>query len=102
MGAQAHRVEDTYNLVFKTKIITECKEKTEDELKQIDQILAELSLDPGCEHFGLILKEWYVYRTPKDDIADRIGYSRRNLYNIREQALKKFAIQYFGLDALRL
>ncbi|AFM40312.1 hypothetical protein Desaci_1286 [Desulfosporosinus acidiphilus SJ4] len=101
-GVRSSKVEDTYNMMFKLKTMVENKEKTELELKEIDRILEELSQDPGCEYYGQLLKEWYIYGTAKEKIADLIKSSSRNVYRIKDQAIKKFAVRYFGLDAMRV
>ncbi|WP_407312091.1 hypothetical protein [Desulfosporosinus sp. SB140] len=102
-GIRSSKVEDTYNLLFKLKTMVENKERTELELKEIDRVLEEMSQDPGCKYYGRLLKEWYVNRTSKEDIAELIGYAtKKSVYELKNRAIKKFAIRYFGLDALRV
>ncbi len=95
--------DNTYNLLFKLKVLTEGREKTVAELKEIDSALNEISQDEGCKYYGQVLKEWYIFRTPKDEIAKVIGYSsRQSIYDLKNRAIRKFAVQYLGIDALKV
>lgn len=95
--------DNTYNLLYKLKVLTENREKTLVELAKIDEILDDISRDPGCELYGKVLQEWYIWRTPKNEIAERIGYStRRSIYQLKDKAIKKFAISCFGLNAMKV
>lgn len=95
--------DNTYNLLFKLKTLSENRAKTIEELEKADKILDEISQESGCELYGQVLKEWYIKRTPKDEIAEQIGYSTRvSVYQIRDRAIKKFAVRHFGLDTLKV
>ena len=93
--------DNTYNLMFKIKTLTDNREATLTELSKVDQMLDDISKDAGCELYGKVLREWYIVRTPKDDIGPKIGYGRRNVYYIKDKAIKKFAVRHFGLDAVK-
>lgn len=93
--------DNTYNLLFKLKTLSENREKTMIELSKIDIILEDISKEPGCELYGKVLREWYIERTPKEEIGDKIGYGKRNVYYIKDRAIKKFAVRHFGLDAVK-
>jgi len=93
--------DNTYNLLFRLKTLSENREKTLTELEKVDKILGEISRDDGCELYGKVLREWYIERTPKDEIGEKIGYGKRNVYYIKDRAIKKFAVRHFGLDAVR-
>ena len=89
-------------MLFKLKTLSENRERTVAELSKIDQVLKEISQEEGCEHYGQVLKEWYVCRTPKDEIAKAVGYSsKQSIYDIKNRAIRKFAVRHFGLEALR-
>jgi DNA-directed RNA polymerase specialized sigma subunit len=68
-------------------------------VKKIDQVLKDISKDEG-EKYGQLLRMWFVQRRSKDEIADELTYSERQIYRIKDIALKKFAIQYFGIDVI--
>ena len=95
--------DNTYNLMFKIKTLTDSRESTMVELGKLDELLEDISRDPGCELYGRVLQEWYIKRTPKEEIARNIGYShKRSIYQIKGRAIKKFAVRNFGLDAMRI
>jgi hypothetical protein len=94
--------EDTANVLFRLQILTENKLKTEAELEKINCQLNEISQDRGCELYGQVLKEWYVFKTPKEEIRKTIGYSeRKSIYNLRDKAIRKFSASYYGIEAVR-
>ncbi|MDF2571533.1 MAG: hypothetical protein K0R55_3137 [Sporomusa sp.] len=44
---------------------------------------------------------WYVERLDKEEIAERLGYSsRQSVYDMRNRAIKKFAVALFRVAAL--
>ena len=50
--------------------------------------------------YGKVLYAWYVKRIPREDIDKEIGYSRRQVYNIKDAAIRKFAVRILGIKAL--
>lgn len=93
--------EDAYNLLFKIKVLTENITKTIEKLKEIDEILNGISQEPGCELYGDILKKWYIEKVPREEIALEANYCERNIYKIRDKAIQKFAVNLFGLNAVK-
>jgi hypothetical protein len=95
--------DNTYNLLFRLKTLSENREKTLAELEKVNGLLDEISRESGCELYGQVLKEWYIHKTPKDEIAKRVGYSqKKSIYQIRSQAIRKFAVRHFGLEAIKV
>lgn len=95
--------DNTYNLLYRLKVLSENRERTIAELSQVDALLNDISQESGCELYGAVLKEWYVYRTPKEEIAKQIGYAHKSaVYRIKDRAIKKFAIRRFGLEAMKV
>jgi len=91
----------TLNLLFEIKVLMDTREETREELSRIDRTLEAISKAPGCEHYGPVLRSWYIDRTPKQDIAKEIGYSsRQSIYDIKNAALRQFAVELFGVKAL--
>ena len=44
---------------------------------------------------------WYVEKKAKEDIAEKVGYShRQSVYEIRNKAIRKFAVALFGIVVL--
>lgn len=93
--------DNTYDLMFKLKTLSENREKTIAELEKIRKTLEEISEDDGCELYGSVLEQWYIQRTPRDEIAESIKCSYRNMYRIKDRAIKKFAVRLFGIEALK-
>jgi len=99
-GIRAGKHDDAMNTMLTLQKLTESRQKTEQELKKIDCILAKIEQDPQCQNFGLVLKLWYIDRVPKEDIGEKLGYARRSVYDIRFKAIRKFAVMYLGFNAL--
>lgn len=97
--------DNTYNLLFKLKMLSESREKTVIEFEKVNVILTEISQEYGCELFGAVLRKWYIEKIPKEEIAKQIGYSptsRTSIYDIKNRAIKKFAVRYLGIDVVRV
>lgn len=91
----------TLNLLFEIKALMDTREETREELSRIDRTLEAISKAPECKHYGPVLRSWYIDRMPKQDIAAEIGYSsRQSIYDIKNAALRKFAVELFGVKAL--
>ena len=100
-GIRAGRHVDTLTAFCDIVTLRENREETKDELAYIDYILDSLSDEPKCELYGKILTMWYIDGMPKEEIADKVGYSsRQSIYSIRKLAITKFAIRLFGKKAL--
>ena len=100
-GCRASKAHDTLSIMYQLQRWTEIRDKTQAELEKIDVILVEISSEPGCERYSDILNMWYVEKMAKEDIAEDLGYSsRRSVYELRNKAIRKFAIRMFGLEAL--
>lgn len=103
-GIKSGYHDDAYNSLFKLKVLTENWDKTEEEIKKIDSLLDAIEKEPGCEYYTQVLRLWYIEKIPKEEIAGLIGYSpasRQSIYNIKDKAIRKFAVMYFGLGALK-
>lgn len=94
--------EEAYNLLFKIKVLSDNIAKTEEKIKEIDIILEDISREPGCELYGDILKKWYIIKMPREEIAQEASYCERNIYKIKDKAIRKFAVNLFGLDAINI
>jgi len=93
--------DDTLNTLFKIKKLAEMKRRTEEKIKQIDQVLEDIGKDPEYALYKEVLTLWYIENLPKDLIGDEIGYSsRKSVYMLRNKAIKKFAIMLFGMDSI--
>lgn len=71
------------------------------EIKRIDRILEGLSEGEGNEKHTAILKRTFIDGGDIDVIADELGYSRRQYYRVRNVALRRFAVQLFGIAVIK-
>lgn len=69
---------------------------TKDTIREIDLVLEQLESED--RH---ILRLWYIERKSKEEIAVAISYSSSStIYDIRNKAVSRFALLYFGAGAL--
>ena len=100
-GVRAGKPCNTLNQMYQLQMWQGMKERTLVEIEKVDNVLISISKDPGCERYKDILYMWYVKKKAKEEIADEIGYShRQSVYEIRNKAIKKFAVALFGVVAL--
>ena len=99
-GIRGSRVDEACNILFELQTLQESINNTTEEIASINAILKEISREKDCHLYGKVLYLWYVKRAEKDDIAREIGYSRRQLYNIKDAAIRKFAVRILGIKAL--
>lgn len=94
--------DDMINLIYKLKTYQEMQENTQKEINEIDNILKNISKEPGCENYEKVLRLWYIDKKSKEEIAASLNYnSRKSIYTLRNEAIRKFAINLFGLSALK-
>lgn len=78
------------------------KELTAIEIGKIDDVLVAICEGSGCERYKDVLVMWYVNKLDKEDIAERLGYShRQSVYEIKNKAIRKFAVALYGVTALK-
>jgi DNA-directed RNA polymerase specialized sigma24 family protein len=69
---------------------------TQDTMREIDLVLDQLGDEDRA-----ILRLWYIEHKPKEEIASAINYaSITSVYDIRNKAVSRFALLYFGAGAL--
>ena len=99
-GIRSGRQDEAINILFELQTLSESKIETEEEIMDIAELLEEISQEPDCSLYGKVLYAWYVKRRPREEIAKEIGYSVRQTYNIRDQAIRRFAVRVLGIKAL--
>lgn len=99
-GIRGSKVDEAYNVLYELQILRNSIERTTQEIAVIDEILKEISREKDCHLYGKVLYLWYVKRMEKDDIGKEIGYSRRQLYRLKDEAIRKFAVRILGIKAL--
>ena len=64
--------------------------------KSVNDALAQMDEDDAR-----ILRLWYIERKSKDEITEAVCYSSTSsLYDLRNKALVRFALLYFGAGAM--
>ena len=99
-GIRAGKQDEALNILFELQTLTTARKNTLEEINEIANLLKDISKEPECNLYGKVLYEWYVKRKPRDEIANEIGYSVRQTYNIRDQAIRQFAVRILGIKAL--
>ncbi|WP_333594382.1 hypothetical protein [Anaerospora hongkongensis] len=100
-GVRAGKPVNTLNQIYQLQRWQEMKERTQEEIEKVEEELSGICLDPGCERYRDLLHMWYVEKKDKETIADELGYShRQSVYEIKNKAIKKFAVALFGVMAL--
>ena len=94
--------DETLNMLFEMQVLTDNKKKTEKKLHEIDDLLNKLSEKPGCEHYGKVLRQWYIEGVTEWEIAQELKYSERHVRRIKGQAIRRFAVMMFGIEPLKI
>lgn len=101
-GVRAPQSHDTLNQIYQLQKWQEMKELTLIEVEKVDDVLAAICQDSGCERYKDVLVMWYVAKLDKEEIAEKLGYShRQSVYEIKNKAIRKFAVALFGVTALK-
>ena len=103
-GVRASQSHDTLNQFFQLQRWQELRQLTLAEMAKVEDVLNTICQDPGCERYKDVLIMWYVEKQEKEDIARSIGYSetsRRIVYEMKTEAIRKFAVALFGVTALK-
>lgn len=69
--------------------------QTKKAIGRIDKVLEGLSEDESR-----VLKMWFIDNARRDDIAEALHCSEPNAYRIKNRAIRKLAIQLFGIKGL--
>ena len=100
-GIRASKPCNTLNQMYQLQMWREIKDRTMVEIEKVDTILESISREHGCDAYKAVLFKWYVEKKAKETIAEEIGYShRQSVYEIKNKAIKKFAVALFGIVAL--
>ena len=95
--------DETINILCELKELVDKRIETLDAMEEIDQILENISIRKKCENYGSVLRMLYIEELTVEDTAEKLGYSsRQSIYDIKKPAIRKFAINWFGVSALKV
>lgn len=101
-GVRGGRVDNTEATMYRLQVLEHCRAESLLALDKADGMLQEISKERGCELYGMVLRLWYIEKLPKEEIADRVGYATRvSVYQIKQRAIRKFAANMFGVNAVK-
>lgn len=99
-GIRSSKVDEAYNVLYELQTLRESIEQTEQEIESIKSILEDISQESECRHYGRVLYLWYVKRAVREEICQEVGYAERQIYRIKNDAIRKFAVRILGIKAL--
>jgi len=96
--------EDAVNQICELSDVNRQIKETEEEIKLVNSILEDIKLQDILLHNFIKIK--YINKTKLGmrDVAGELGYSTESnytIYNIKDKAMKEFALRYFGVRALK-
>lgn len=99
---KGNKAYEMINISCELQMYLNIKSETEQEMKDIDEALEDISKDAGCEFYGSVLRKWYIDGIkPKEEIARQLNYSSKtSIYDIRHDAIRKLAVALYGKRAL--
>lgn len=94
--ASVGAVNDALSACLELAEVTREIERTEEAIGEIDRVIGQL--EPEERE---IIRLWYIERKSKEEIAGAVSYaSTRSVYDLRNTAVARFALLYFGAAAL--
>lgn len=91
---------DALEVAYRITSLIDCRHETAKVLEEIDDALDFISSKQGQSVYGELLRMWYVDKLTKEEICDKLKYSERWLYSIKDKALKSFAVALYGTKAI--
>lgn len=100
-GIKAGHHDDTLNNLFQISKLTEMIQQSEDSINMIEDTLNAISDTEDTKHDGYVLRKRYIERIAVEDIAEELHYSsRQSVYDIKNRAIRRFAVNYYGINAV--
>ena len=85
------------NLLYQKQIKERALELTEKRVQHIDSILAQLSVGEGNEQDEKVLRKFFIENLRGQTLEKEFGVSERHVYRMKGKAIRRFAIQFFGV-----
>lgn len=86
------------NLIYKKQSKESMLRRTEEKIAFIENILSKLAKDED----GKVLKAYYIDCLRGEELEKEMCTCERNIYRIKKKAIRRFAIQLFGIVGLGL
>lgn len=100
-GIRASTSKDVEQTIFEMLELQGSITETKEAIREIDQLLVDLSSETECDWYADFLKAWYVNKLSRKTIEQQFNYGERNIYNMREKSIKAFAVAWFGIRPLK-
>lgn len=101
-GSAAVQADDKMlNKIYRIEMAKKEYSDSNKTIRRIDRILEELNLGDGKERHGDILRQWFIERRDRQEIANEMGYSMSQLYRIKDKALRRLGVQLFGIKVIK-
>lgn len=85
------------NKLFRKQKATEELKITIHKLGRINDILSKLSEGNGNEEHEKILRAFYIKNLKAENLEKEMECSERHAYRLKNTAIRRFAVQYFGI-----
>lgn len=88
------------NTIFKLQQTRVQFKETEDKIEKIDNVLKNLNQNESSKNYEEILRLWFIEEWPKQKMTLKFNCSERQLYRLKAKAIRKLAIQLFGINVI--
>lgn len=94
--ASVDAVNDALSACLELSEVTREIQRTEETIGEIDRVIGQLEPEERD-----IIRLWYIERKSKEEIAGAVSYaSMTSVYDVRNRAVARFALLYFGAGAI--
>lgn len=88
------------NLLYKKQIKEKSLELTKKKIDHIDLVLSQLSIGEGNEQDEKVLRKFFIDNLRGQALEKEFTVSERHVYRMKGKAIRRFAIQIFGIKGL--
>jgi DNA-directed RNA polymerase specialized sigma subunit len=85
------------NLLYQKQIKERALDLTKKKIQHIDSILTQLSEGEGNEQDEKVLRKFFIENLRGQALEKEFGVSERHVYRMKGKAIRRFAIQFFGV-----
>lgn len=89
------------NKLYRLQVAEENYKETVKNMTKIEKVLDDLNEGFDNELHGKLLRMWFIENKTKEDIADELFISVRHVFRIKNQAIRRLAIQLFGIRVIK-